>query len=43
MNEKENKTTNSTTHNALGFCVIGIIGLAFGLFGQAQWAVGYLR
>lgn len=29
MNEKENKTTNSTTHAALGLCVIGIIGLAF--------------
>ena len=29
MNEKESKTTNSTTHAALGFCVIGIIGLAF--------------
>ena len=29
MNEKECKTTNSTTHAALGFCVIGIIGLVF--------------
>ena len=29
MNEKENKTTNSTAHAALGFCVIGIIGFAF--------------
>lgn len=29
MNEKEDKTTNSITHNALSFCVIGIIGLAF--------------
>ncbi len=29
MNEKENKTTNSTTHAALAFCVIGIIGFAF--------------
>ncbi len=29
MNEKENETTNSTTHVALNFCGIGIIGIAF--------------